>query len=163
MRIQEELRISKPLDPGQELPLSLLLTREYVSRLLDERLFRPEGITDQQYNVLRILKGGPPEGYLIRDIKGRMVVRNADVPRLVDRMVARGLVERTVDSADRRGHRVRITPKGLVLEARITGPQKDLSRFLLGLLSEEETRVLLTLLERVRDGIRASLAPSAEG
>src|SRR5512145_2236357 len=97
MDLRDELLIGKPLDAGQEALLAVMLTREYVGRLFDEMLFKPECITDQQYNVVRILKGGPPEGYLIREIRRRMVVRSADVPRLVDRMVAQGLVEKYED------------------------------------------------------------------
>jgi hypothetical protein len=62
MHIREELQITKPLEPGHEVALALLLTREYLARRFDECLYEPEGISDQQYNVLRILKGGPKDG-----------------------------------------------------------------------------------------------------
>ena len=78
MHLREELKIGKPIQPGHEVALALLLTREYVSRILDEQVFKKVEITDQQFNVLRILKGGPKEGYLIGEIKGRMIFRNAD-------------------------------------------------------------------------------------
>ena len=74
MHIREELQISKPLESGHEVGLALLLGREYVVRLFDQGLYEPEGISDQQYNVLRILKGGPKDGYLVKDIRCRMTV-----------------------------------------------------------------------------------------
>jgi DNA-binding MarR family transcriptional regulator len=154
MDLREELQIGKPLAMGQETILSVLLTREYVTRWLDERLFKPEGISDQQYNVLRILKGGPRKGYLIREIRGRMIARNADVPRLVDRLLANGLVQRKADATDRRGCRVLITPKGLALEARLADPQAALEEALRKIFSVEEMTVLSRLLERLREGIR---------
>ena len=101
MHIREELQISKPIDSGHEVSLALLLGREYVVRLFDQGLYEPEGISDQQYNVLRILKGGPKDGYLVKDIRCRMIYRFADVPRLVNRLEARGLVKRPLVLARR--------------------------------------------------------------
>jgi DNA-binding MarR family transcriptional regulator len=163
MNLQEELLIRKPLDVGQEMALSMLLTREYVARFLDECLFKPEGITDQQYNVLRILKGGPADGYLIREIRDRMIARSADVPRLVDRLVAQGLVQRKEDDLDRRGSRVRLTVKGEALEARLAEPNRLLSSRIEGFLTAEERSTLLDLLERLRDGIRMALQEEKAG
>ena len=77
MNLREELLIGKPLEPGQELLLSILLAREFATRITDERLFKPAGITDQQFNVLRILRGGPQEGYLIREIRRSIIARSA--------------------------------------------------------------------------------------
>jgi DNA-binding MarR family transcriptional regulator len=154
MNLREELLIGKPLEPGQETILAVLLTREYLARLADEQLFKPEGITDQQYNLLRILKGGPGEGYLLREIRPRMIARNADVPRLVDRLQARGLVQRTTDPVDRRGCRVRITSEGMALENRLAEPLGALHKKLEKLLPADETATLWRLLECLRDGIR---------
>ncbi len=69
MHIREELQITKPLEPGHEVALALLLTREYVARLFDACLYEPEGLSDQQFNVLRILKGGPKDGYLVKELR----------------------------------------------------------------------------------------------
>ena len=163
MDLYEELRIGKPLDSGQETILAVMLTREHLARLLDERLFKPEGITDQQYNVLRILIGGPPAGYLVREIRERMITRNADVPRLVERLVASGLVQRTEDPADRRGSRVRITAAGEALCAMLEGPRAELAGRLAGILPPAEGRTLLDLLERYRNGLRELQAEPASG
>jgi len=157
MQLRDELHINKSMDPGQELLLSILLCREYATRLSDERLFRPAGITDQQFNVLRILKGGPAEGYLIREIRRRIISRNADVPRLVDRMVKSGLVARRADPNDRRGCLVQLTPAGLALEARLAPVHTALCREVDGVLDPEEGRTLLALQQKLRDGIRDRL------
>jgi len=162
MDLRDELLIGKPLDAGQEALLAVMLTREYVGRLFDELLFKPEGITDQQYNVVRILKGGPPEGYLIREIRRRMVARCADVPRLVDRMVAQGLVEKSEDPVDRRGSRVRITAKARAVEARIEGPRRELYARLAQVLPPGDCATLNRLLEQLRDGIREILGGEQE-
>src|SRR5450631_2012817 len=150
MHIRAELQITKPLEPGHEVALALLLTREYVARLFEEGLGKPEGISDQQYNVLRILKGGPKDGYLVKDLRCRMIYRFADVPRLVNRLEAQGLVKRCENPADRRGSRVQITPKGLALEARMRGRHDALCQQLDRAISPEEREVLLGMLKRLR-------------
>jgi DNA-binding MarR family transcriptional regulator len=153
MRLREELQINKPMDPGQEIILAVLLTREYVGRLSDDRLFKPAKITDQQFNVLRILKGGPADGYLIRELRRRMISRSADVPRLVERMVRAGLVQKREDPADRRGSLVRLTPEGEALEARLAPVHAELCREVAAILEDWESKALLGLLQQFRDGI----------
>jgi len=157
MNLRDELHISKPMEPGQEIILAVLLSREYVSRLSDERLFKPARITDQQFNVLRILKGGPPEGYLIREVRARMISRNADVPRLVERMVTGGLVQRREDPADRRGSLVSLTAAGHALEARLAPIHIELCREVAGILEGWESKALLGLLEHFRGGVAKRL------
>ena len=158
MNVRSELHIGKPMEPGQEIMLAVLLTREYVGRLSDDRLFKPARITDQQFNVLRILKGGPAEGYLIREIRGRMIARSADVPRLVERMVRAGLVQRREDPADRRGSLVSLTAEGAALESRLAPIHTDLCREVAGILEDWESKALLGLLQQFRDGVATRLA-----
>ena len=162
MHIREELQITKPLEPGHEVALALLLTREYVARLFDEGLYEPEGISDQQFNVLRILKGGPKDGYLVKEIRCRMIYHFADVPRLVNRLEARGLVKRCENPADRRGSRVQITPKGLALEGRMHGRHDTLCQQVDRCLAADERDLLLSLLERVRNDYRVQLEALAK-
>lgn len=162
MHLRDELQIRKELTPGHEVALSLLLTREYVARLLDEQVFKRENITDQQFNVLRILKGGPEAGYLIRDIRSRMIYRNADVPRLVDRLCKQGLVARHPCPHDRRGCLVRLTEKGERLQAGVRPLHDQLCNALDRSLAPAEVKTLLGLLERLRDDFRVKLGPERE-
>ena len=163
MHIREELQINRPLDPGHELALALLLTLEYVARLFEQGLYEPEGLSDQQFNVLRILKGGPKDGYLVKEIRCRMIYRFADVPRLVNRLEERGLVKRCENPADRRGSRVQITPKGLALESRMHGHHDTLCQQVDRCLAADERDLLLSLLERVRNDYRVQLEALAKG
>ena len=158
MPIREELLITRDMPPGQELLLGLLLTREHAAWLSEVRLFRPAGITDTQFNVLRILKGGPPEGSLILELRRRILARRADVPRIVDRMVRDGLVTRGADPDDRRGCRVRLTAAGAALEAELAPVHAALCQEVGGLLSPAERETLLGLLQRLRDGFRVRLS-----
>jgi DNA-binding MarR family transcriptional regulator len=157
MHIREELQITKPLEPGHEVALALLLTREYVARLFDQGIYEPEGLSDQQFNVLRILKGGPKDGYLVKELRCRMIYRFADVPRLVNRLEARGLVARCENPSDRRGSRVQITPKGLAQEGRMRARHDALCQDVDRCLAPEERQTLLDLLERLRNDHRAQL------
>ena len=157
MMLRDELHLTRQPEPGQEIILAILLSREYAARLSDERLFKPAQITDQQFNVLRILKGGPAGGYLIREIRDRMISRSADVPRLVERMVRSGLVARREDPADRRGCLVRLTPAGEALEARLAPIHSELCREVAGFLDPAASRELLDLLQAFRDGIARNL------
>ncbi len=160
MNIREELHIGRPLDSGHEVALALLLTREYVGRLFEEQVFKGSGLTDQQYNLLRILKGGPEEGYLIKDLRCRMIYRFADVPRLVDRLVKMGLALKTPCPKDRRGSRVRISPEGLALESELRSRHAALCRTFDRVLNPAERQTLLALLERLRNDYRTKLAAS---
>ena len=163
MHIREELQITKPLEPGHEVALAILLTREYVARLFDQALYEPEGISDQQFNVLRILKGGPKDGYLVKDLRCRMIFRFADVPRLVNRLETRGLVKRCENPADRRGSRVQITAKGLALEARMHTGHQALCQQVDRCLDPGERDLLLSLLERLRNDHRALVEALQKG
>ncbi len=162
MHLREELKISKPIEPGHEVALALLLTREYVSWILDEQVFKKAGITDQQFNVLRILKGGPKDGYLISEIKGRMIFRNADVPRLVNRLTAQGLVKRCENPKDRRGSRIRLTPKGDAFQDKVRPIHSSVCEGFSGCLADSERNQLLDLLERLRDHYRLMIAGGTE-
>lgn len=162
MRIAEELHIGKPLEPGHELILSILMAREHLGRAMDERIFKPSGITDQQFNVLRILKGGPVEGYAIGELRRRVIARNADVPRLVDRLAKLGLVKRHQNPRDRRCCHVRITPEGDACQARVSTHHALLLREVDLLLPEKDRTRFLGMLEVLRDGLRKMSAPPEE-
>lgn len=153
MTVQEELLLHKAPSPGHELALSILLSRELLSRLMDERVFKAAGTTDPQFNILRILKGGPPEGYTIGELRRRVIFRNADVPRLIDRMAAAGLVQRATNPQDGRSCLVRLAPEGLKLLTRVSPVLNAVLADLDGLLPAQEGRQLVLALDRFREGL----------
>ena len=130
--------------------LQLMLTREAVVRV-QERLFEAHGLTIQQYNVLRIVRGGPSKGHPIYEIERRMIYRFANVTRLVDRLEAQGLLKRNQDAKDRRVSRVVITVKGRRLMERLEGPVQEISERITDCCTEEECLALSARLERLRD------------
>ena len=113
-------------------------------------LFRSHGLTQPQYNVLRILRGAPPEGRACQAIGAELVNRVPDVTRLLDRLEATGWVSRERCSSDRRVVRSRITPKGLRLLGSLDTPVLETHARQLEGLSQPRR-------EQLRDALRQAL------
>lgn len=137
--------------PEAEALLNLLRTADQLTRAIEEAL-KPAGLSGTQYNVLRILRGAGSDGLACRQIGERMITRDPDITRLLDRLEKRGLVARARDRRDRRVVATRITPAGLRLLARLDPLLTGLDRRLLGHLGRPRLRRLTGLLERVRAG-----------
>jgi DNA-binding MarR family transcriptional regulator len=150
MSLQEELQMSKLPAPGVQLMLQLMLTREAIVRV-QERLFEAHGLTIQQYNVLRIVRGGPTKGHPIYEIERRMIYRFANVTRLVDRLELQGLLKRVADPKDRRVSRVVISPKGRRLMERLDEPVQQMATHLTSCCDEDQCLMIANQLERLRD------------
>ncbi|HEX9641554.1 MAG TPA: MarR family transcriptional regulator [Candidatus Krumholzibacteria bacterium] len=121
-----------------------------ASRLLEPwmaHLKAEAGLTPNQYNVLRILRGARPDGLPCGDIAERMITRDPDITRLVDRLGRSGLVQRERGTADRRVIRVSITGQGLDVLDGLDAAANELPVQLLGGLGEEKLVALRQLLE----------------
>jgi len=112
-------------------------------------LLAPHGLTPQQFNVLRILRGARPDGLCTLTIAERMIEQTPGITRLIDRLEAKRLVVRVRSAKDRRQVWCRITPTGLQLLARLDGPVRDLDRSALARLPRADHRKLAQLLELV--------------
>ena len=157
MPLAEELLLTRPLDPGHELSVALMLTREHLAHLHELRVLRPAGLTDPQFNILRILRGGPSEGCTIGDLKRRVITRAADVPRLVDRLGRLGLVRRVQNPQDRRSCRVILTPKAEALLNATDPAHTAFGKELEALLPPERLQAFLADLELIREGIQKAV------
>jgi DNA-binding MarR family transcriptional regulator len=135
----------------QEALLNLIVASNYIRELL-ERAVGQHGITLPQYNVLRILRGAP-EGLPCGEIANRMITRDPDVTRLLDRLEKRSLISRCRETKDRRTVMVRITPAGLKLLARLDTPVQDGHRRQLGHLGREQLKTLTELLRMARSRV----------
>lgn len=147
--LQERLQQSRPLgSPAEEAAANLLLAAAWLSDRL-ERALAPFGISHHQYNVLRILRGVHPDGHPRGEIASRMIDRAPDVTRLVDRLEARGLVERARDAGDGRRSLSRLTRVGVALlgraNAAVEEVEKDLGRRLARRELEELSRMCESL------------------
>jgi len=128
--------------------LDLLRTTDMLSRGL-VRILKTEDLSATQYNVLRILRGSP-DGLPCGEIANRMITRDPDITRLLDRLERRGLISRCRETKDRRMVMARITPDGLKLLARLDEPVGDAHRKQLGHLGRERLRALTELLHAAR-------------
>lgn len=148
--LQAELKQASPFPHRTtEALLSILRTAAVLDHQLNEAL-KPYGITQTQYNVLRILRGAGPRGLCGREVAERMVARVPDVPRLLDRLEGMQLISRERDAADRRHVTARITRKGLDLVARVGPDVEAVERARLGHLSEAALTGLIRGLAAVR-------------
>ncbi|HSU29134.1 MAG TPA: MarR family transcriptional regulator, partial [Chitinophagaceae bacterium] len=112
-------------------------------------IFDPEGITPQQFNILRILRGSFPEPLSTLQIRERMLEKMSDTSRIVDRLITKGLVKKVVCKKDRRLVDVIITDKGKKLLEKLDTRQDEMDA-VLGKLSEKEAMALSELLDKIR-------------
>ena len=131
--------------------LDLLRTSDVLSRRL-AHVLKNEDLSSNQYNVLRILRGAP-EGLPCGEIGSRMITRDPDITRLLDRLEKRGLISRCRETKDRRMVLTRISPEGIKLLARLDEPVQEAHREQLGHLGRERLRALAELLRDSRGSI----------
>ncbi len=149
-RLGTELRQLRPF-PSQAVYafLAIQRTADDLSTAFTQ-LLKPYGLTSTQYNVLRILRGAGDEGLPTLEIGQRMVRREPDVPRLVDRLEKAGWVVRERCTKDRRVVYGRLTELGRELLARLDAPVNALHAEQMAPLSGEEQAQLVELLDRLR-------------
>ena len=155
--LQHELKKKKPFDlPEQEALLNLLRTADQL-QIRFARLFRRFGLTPQQYNILRILRGeGKPLPIL--EIASRMITVVPGITGLIDRLEVAELVNRKRCENDRRVVYVCISDKALKLLGEIDEPLNELHKSLLGHLDSHDLTTLSQLLERAREPLVAEPA-----
>lgn len=134
--------------PEEAAFIDLLRTTDLLSRSAVPVL-KAEDLSPIQYNVLRILRGAP-KGLACGEIGNRMITRDPDITRLLDRLENRGLIARWRDAQDRRVVVTRITSHGLKALARLDEPVQEMHRKLLGHLGRERLRQLTELLKEAR-------------
>jgi DNA-binding MarR family transcriptional regulator len=149
-RLQEELKQSKPFDsPEVEAYLNLVRSAALLTRQQEEVL-KQQGLTSSLYNVLRIVRGAGGDGIPSTSVADRMVSRVPDVTRLVDRLVALGLVERHRTDADRRLVILRLSTSGASLLTELDEPTAALHKGQLAHMTRDELVRLNELLVKAR-------------
>lgn len=148
--VAHELKQQKPFaSPEQEVLLGLRMAAARVVEPWARFLRTTAQLTTHQYNVLRILRGSHPARLACSDIAERMIERDPDITRLVDRLERRGLVKRSRSRQDRRVVEVGITDKGRVLVRGLDAHVQRMPKALLGRLGVERVGQLRSLLEAV--------------
>jgi DNA-binding MarR family transcriptional regulator len=148
MQLQKEIKASKFENVFQQALVNLTYTYFWSSQKVKDML-NAYDITQQQFNVLRILRGQHPSPSTINLLKSRILDKMSDTSRIVDRLIQKGFVEKTVNIHDKRAVDIIITSKGLVL-LRKMDKEVDFSTFIMGNLTEEEAEQLNILLDKMR-------------
>lgn len=149
MNIEQVLQSKIKYKLHESVILNLLYSTILVENS-EESIFRRFGITRAQYNVLRILKGAKGVPMNLCDVQGRMLKRMSNTTRLVDKLLAKGFVERIVCPDNRRKVEITVTEIGLELLDNIAPVLQDKHEERLNNLSEDEQNKLVELLEKLR-------------
>jgi DNA-binding MarR family transcriptional regulator len=150
-KLKDEIKQGKPFESLQaEVFLNLVRTADALSRGAEE-ILKLAGLSHTQYNVLRILRGAGEHGLCCREVAERMITRDPDITRLLDRLERRGFLSRSRDSGDRRVITVRIAPAGQKVLKDLDGPMADYNRKLLRHLDKHELQNFVNLLEAARE------------
>jgi DNA-binding MarR family transcriptional regulator len=150
--VGDDIHQTKPFASiEEELLVSLLRTGDVLHERF-EQIIRPFNISMTQYNVLRILRGAEPTGRTCGEIGERMIAREPDVTRLLERMDKAGLIKRTRDSQDRRVVVTRITSGGLKLLDEMEPKLRELDGVLKP-MGERKIETTLKLLDEVREHV----------
>jgi DNA-binding MarR family transcriptional regulator len=148
MQLEKEIQQTKSLNNHQKAILNIIFTNSWLSQRLS-LIFRPYDLTQQQYNLLRILRGQYPSPATVKLLKDRMLDKMSDVSRLVEKLRIKGFVERNICPKNRRNVDVCITEKGLELLEKMDIHEKDMEN-ILSKLNDEELTQLNILFDKLR-------------
>ena len=148
MELEKEIFSTKFTSQHQKASVNIVFTYNWLNSLIKAELEKFK-ITNQQFNILRILRGQYPTAATINILKERMLDKMSDASRIVDRLVQKELVTRTVNKKDRRAVDILITQKGLELLERIHVEEAMNDGFKSN-LSEDEAKQLGDLLDKFR-------------
>lgn len=152
--LKDELKMSGFSSPYQKVLLNLMFTGTWWENRVSE-ILKEHGLTEQQYNVLRILKGQKGSPLNLYMIQGRMLHRMSNATRIVEKLRLKGLVDRSICQENRRQVEISITEEGERMLERVEPDVKELHEELAQELSEGEAEELHRLLEKVRVPSRA--------
>ncbi len=149
MKLEEQLKTSSKLPESRRLVLNIIVTANHISEKLLEAL-KPFGISNQQFNVLRILRGQKGKPANLSTIQDRMVNKMSNTTRLIDKLVDKGLCERIVCPSNRRKIEIRITKEGIKILSQIDPVIDKVENDLAEKVSEKELLLLNRLLNELR-------------
>lgn len=149
MRLEEELKTTKFQSEIHKAHLNVLFTAAWLRTEMSARL-KVHGLTLEQFNVLRIVRGQRPNSVCVKDITHRMLERNSNTTRIIDRLEQKKLLERSASERDRRERAIELTPKGLALLETIDRDwEKNNPHH--SALSPQEAEILNNLLDKLRE------------
>jgi DNA-binding MarR family transcriptional regulator len=148
MELEKEIFSTKFTSQHQKASVNIIFTYNWLNGLIKNELEK-SNITNQQFNILRILRGQYPNPATVNILKERMLDKMSDASRIVDRLVQKDLVTRTINKKDRRAVDILITKKGLeLLEA--VHMETAMYDGLKSNITDEEAKQLSDLLDKFR-------------
>jgi DNA-binding MarR family transcriptional regulator len=148
MKLEGALQTTHFRDAKHKASLNILYTAWWLKSIMSKEL-KVFGITLEQYNVMRILKGKSPEAMCVKDIAGRMIEKGTNVPRIIDRLVEKKLVKRATDIKDKRHTVMQLTANGFELLDQCTKKMNQISDKIIH-LTEKDAEQMNKLLEKMR-------------
>lgn len=150
MKLEQAIQQADFSSENQKITLNFMYTYNCFKEEM-KNFFKPYDITSQQFNVLRILRGSYPDPYTTSQVRDRMLDKMSDASRIVDRLVRKGLVNRSVTKTDKRLVDVIITGKGLELLEKIDGPLEKFMSETFDQFSITEKELFIDMLEKIRE------------
>ena len=149
MKIEDALKSRLIKDDFQKLYINIAFTSIWLEEQLN-KLFKDIGITSHQYNVLRILRGSLGTPLPACDIQGRMIYKNSNVTRIIEKLVSKELTSKKSNEKNRRKIEVEITPAGLDLLAQLDMKVMQVHHNLFKNITVEEAQSFNNLLDKIR-------------
>ena len=150
MNLEQSISQSK-FDSEQEKLMINIIYSANLLNLITSRLFKSYDISPQQYNVLRILRGQKGKSIALMDIKHRMLDKSSNVSRLVDKLISKDLINRSVSSKDRRRIEIVITSRGLSVLNEIDVIMADMNYKIKAIISDENAKETNLILDQLRE------------
>ena len=148
MKLEDAIKSGKFADEQHKATLNLLYSAYWLKQNLSSVL-KNEGLTIEQHNVLRILRGSHPTEMCVREIGSRILEKSSNVPRIIDRLVAKKLVKRATSKEDKRETSISLTEKGISIIDDARKKVDDLTKKIV-MINEEDAKLLNDLLEKMR-------------
>lgn len=149
MKIEDIIKTKVELDDSKKVILNILYTQSIVTEKMNEVL-KPYDLSGEQYNVLRVLRGQKGNPANMCDIQERMITKNSNTTRLIDKLLLKELVTREICPNNRRKMEIKITNKGLELLSELDPKVIEHEHFFSNNLEENELKQLNILLEKYR-------------
>ncbi|MEQ3662018.1 MAG: MarR family transcriptional regulator [Flavobacterium sp.] len=150
MNIEEEIKSTVKLSITKKVMLNLTFTRNFIGDKFSD-LLKPFGISSEQYNVLRILRGQKGTPINMQDIQERMVTKNSNTTRLIDKLLLKEMVIRNTCPNNRRKIEIKITEQGLKILSQLDPIIEKHDLLLTDKLTNNELETLNNLLEKIRN------------
>lgn len=148
MKIEQEIKSTKFHSNMQKATVNLIFTSNwYINRI--NKYLKKYKLQNEQFNVLRILRGSSPDSLCVREIGNRMLMKNSNVPRILERLEKKALVTRTKSEDDKRESITILTQKAFDILSEIDNELVDLEKNIIN-LTEGEAEILNSLLDKMR-------------